>query len=228
MTVLSAPALTTPDILHDADALSVALDSLGRAVPRFAEIRTVIGDPHLRRWPTGFATLVEVIAGQQVSTASADAIFGRLKAAIVPMTPATMLAASDETLRACGLSRQKMAYVRDLAVRQDDGRLDLDALEAADDEAFITGLTEVKGIGRWTAEIYLLFALGRGDVWPSADLALAVGAHRLFDLADRPTPAHLRALAEDWRPWRGAAAHMLWHTYHHFSRPRSPAEDIRS
>lgn len=204
--------------LDDDASLSQALDALGQAVPQFAKTRALIGDPKLRRWPAGFPTLVDVIVGQQVSNASASAIRQRLRTAFEPLTPDAILAASDDQLRNCGLSRQKIAYLRDLALHVSDGRLDLEHLDGTPDDAAIDSLVAVKGIGPWTAEIYLLFALGRPDVWPSADLGLAVGIRHMFGLDARPTPARMRELAEAWRPWRGAAAHFLWHAYHHFTQ----------
>lgn len=212
--------------LLDDVMLVAGLDALSAADRRFAAARAQWGDPTLRRWPAGFETLVDIILGQQVSGASADAIKAKLRAAINPLTPAALRAASEETLRACGLSRQKLVYVRDLAEHVLDGRLMIDALPDLPEDEVIGQLTAVKGIGLWTAEIYLLFALGRPDVWPADDLAIAIGAQHLMGLPERPKTKELRALAENWRPWRGVAAHMLWRYYPHLvaaAKARMPA-----
>lgn len=205
-------------IINDEAGLSQGLDALSDRDPLFAAARTRMGEPSLRRWEPGFQTLLDIILGQQVSTASARAIRAKIGAAFDPLTPQVIAAASPEALRACGLSRQKMAYVADLAARVVDGRCRLDLLADMDDDAAIAALVQIKGIGRWTAEIYLLFCLGRADSWPAADLALAVAFHHLHGLPERPNEKHLRLLAEKWRPWRGAAAHFLWHYYHRLSQ----------
>lgn len=202
-------------ILANETHLAAALDALSAQDAPFAAARAKVGEPPLRRWAQGYLTLLDVILGQQVSTASAAAIRRKLHDGLNPLTPETLLAASDETLRGFGFSRQKVVYARDLSERVIDGRLDFDHLPALDDEAVIEMLTEVKGIGRWTAEVYLLFALGRVDSWPAADLGLAIAMHHLRALDERPNEKRLRLLAENWRPWRGAAAHFLWHYYHH-------------
>ena len=197
----------------DKAGLARALDHLAAGDPALAAARRRAGEPKLRRWPQGFATLFDIIVGQQVSTAAATAIKARLRAKLGEITADGILAASDETLTGCGLSRQKLAYVRDLAAHVAAGRLDLKTLARLAEEDAIAMLTEVKGIGRWTAEIYLLFALGRPDVFPADDLALAVGMQRLRRFAERPSARRLREMAESWQPWRGAAAHFLWHYY---------------
>lgn len=198
----------------DADTLTLGLDALGRSDGRVAAALAALGPPAPRRWQPGFGTLVDVICGQQVSNAAAQAIQARLRAAVDPLTPAGILAASEDTLRGAGLSRQKLSYVRDLAAAIADGRVDLDRLDEADDETAIAALVAVKGIGRWTAEVYLLFALGRPDVWPAEDLGLQLGLQHLRGLDARPTGRAMRGAADGWRPWRGAAAHLLWHVYH--------------
>ena len=197
----------------DKAGLVRALDQLAASDPVLAAARHRAGEPRLRRWPQGFATLLDIIVGQQVSTEAANAIKGRLRARLVEVTPEAVLGASDDTLGGCGLSRQKMIYVRDLARHVESGRLDLKKLGRLEEAAAVAMLTEVKGIGRWTAEIYLLFALGRPDIFPADDLALAVSMQRLHRFRERPDAKKLRALAEAWQPWRGAAAHFLWHYY---------------
>ncbi len=168
-------------------------------------------DPRLR--DRGYETLLRTIVGQQVSVAAAASIWRKLETAIGGCpTPEALLAAEDSALRGAGLSAQKMGYARSLAEEVKSGRLDLHALPD-EDEAAITALTRVKGIGRWSAEIYLLFAEGRPDVWPAGDLAVQIELGRIFDLPDRPTEKETRALVEHWRPHRGAAAIFLWHHY---------------
>lgn len=181
---------------------------LAQAEPRFAHALTLTGTPPLRRRPEGFAHLLGAIVGQQVSTHAARAIWQRMEAAGLT-TPQAVLAADDETLRAPGLSRQKIRYARALA----EAGIDFDALRAAPDTEVTQTLVQVTGIGRWTAEIYAMFSLGRADVFAPADLALQESARRLFDLPDRPREAALRRMAEPWAPWRTVAAGLLWAYY---------------
>lgn len=199
--------------LDDDAALARAVGRLADADPRVAAILARVGPPPLRRWAAGFATLVDIICGQQVSRGAADSMKTRLRAAFDPFTPAALAAASEEALRACGLSRQKIRYVAALATACRDRTLDLDALAAAEDEAAIAALTALPGIGRWTAEVYLLFAHGRPDLFPAADLALAEAYRRLADEPERRGERALRDAVARWAPDRGAAAHLLWHSY---------------
>jgi DNA-3-methyladenine glycosylase II len=172
-----------------------------------------------RRRPPGFATLMNVVVSQQLSVASANAIFGRLQAAAQPFTPERFLALRRPRLQACGLSRPKIDYCRAVARALADGALDLDRVAALPDAEAVAEMVQVRGIGRWTAEIYLLFALGRPDVWPAQDLALQVALQRLKRLPDRPGMRDMDALAEPWRPHRGVAARLLW-SYYRVSRER--------
>ena len=197
-----------------ARSLPKALAALGHNDPDMAIAHALAGDPPLRRRPAGFATLLRIIIGQQVSTASARAIAGRLDKAVHPLTPETFLALDDEALGAIGFSRQKAGYGRGLALEVAEGRLDIDRLKGLDDEAVIAELTSVKGIGRWTAEIYLMFALGRPDVWPAADLGLAQAVQRLKGMKERPDPNRMLKIGEVWRPWRSVASLLLWHYLH--------------
>ena len=183
-------------------------DWLAQAEPRFAHALTLTGVPPLRRRPDGFAHLLSAIVSQQVSTHAARAIWGRMEEAGLT-TPAAVLAADDDTLRAPGLSQQKMRYARALA----NAGIDFDALRSMPDEDVVNELVAVPGIGRWTAEIYAMFSLGRADVFAPADLALQESARRLFDLPDRPREAALRRMASDWTPWRSVAAGLLWAYY---------------
>ena len=195
----------------DDESLSKALDALGQQDGDFARALEEVGLPPLRNRPHGFPTLLRIIVAQQVSLASAQAIWDRLEAACQPLAPAGVLALGEEGLRTVGFSRQKIRYGLSLAELFESGALDPSLLDAQDDEAAIASLTKVKGIGRWSAEVYLLFAMGRPDVFPADDLGLMMGAERLKRLNERPSAKALRAMAEDWRPWRAAAARMLWH-----------------
>ncbi|GAB4536304.1 MAG: DNA-3-methyladenine glycosylase [Anaerolineae bacterium] len=181
--------------------------------PDLARIHTRFGPPPMWAREPGFATLIQIILEQQVSLASAQAAYERLLDAASPLTPARFLEFDDTTLKAIGFSRQKTRYGRELATAILDGRLDLDGLQALDDAAARSALMGVKGIGPWTADIYLLMALRRPDVWPSGDLALASAAQRVKRLATRPTPEELDALGASWKPWRAVAARLLWHYY---------------
>ena len=176
--------------------------------PRFALVVSSAGPLPLRRRADGFAALLSAIVSQQVSVASAAAIWGRLETAGLTSAPA-VARATDEALRACGLSRPKMRYARALAA----AGIDYAALRALPDEEVVRRLVAVPGIGVWTAEIYAMFSLGRADVFAAGDLALQEAARRLFDLPDRPTDRVLRAMAGDWSPWRSVAARALWAHY---------------
>ena len=194
-----------------AEQIRVAMDALAAAEPGFAAGLSRVGYPPPRIRERGYATLLRTILGQQVSVASAAAVYRKLETLVgEPGDPHTILAASDETLRAAGLSRQKASYARSLAEEVTSGRLDLDNLPADDEEA-IAQLVRVKGIGRWSAEIYLLFAEGRQDIWPAGDLAVQIELGRLLGHDERPSEKLCRALAEAWRPHRGALAIFTWH-----------------
>jgi DNA-3-methyladenine glycosylase II len=176
--------------------------------PRFAEALALTGPLPLRRRQDGFAALVEAIVAQQVSTASAAAISARM-AALGLTSAEAIAAAGDEALRAAGLSRPKMRYLRALA----GARLDYPALRQAEDAQLVETLVAVPGIGVWTAEVYGLFSLGRADMFAPGDLALQEAARLLFGLPARPGDRALRAMAEAWSPWRGVAARLLWSYY---------------
>lgn len=193
--------------------LHSAINELANREPAFQGAVDRVGLPEERVREPGYATLLRTIVGQQVSTAAAASVWNKLEAALGPdCPPATVLAASDEDLRACGLSRQKAGYARSLAGLVNSGALDLHNLPQDDEEA-IAALTTIKGIGRWSAEIYLLFAEGRPDVWPAGDLAVQIEVGRIMGLDARPSEKETRAIAESWRPHRGAAAIMAWHHY---------------
>lgn len=196
-------------------SLRPALRALARRDPDIARAYRDCGLPPDRRRPPGFASLMQIIMAQQVSAHSAKAIIDRLSAAADPLTPETFLAFDEDDLKAIGLSRQKMRYGRALSEDVLTGHLDLDGLVALDDDAILAELCRAKGIGRWTAEVYMLFALGRPDVWPAGDLAVQVAVQRLKGLEARPSLAEMDAIAEAWRPYRSAAARFLWHFYRH-------------
>jgi DNA-3-methyladenine glycosylase II len=181
---------------------------LARREPRFAEALARTGPLPLRRRPDGFEALLGAIVSQQVSVAAASAIWGRMEAAGAT-DPAALALMPDEALRACGLSRQKIAYARGLAARG----IDFDALRAMPTNDVVRTLVELKGIGVWTAEIYAMFSLGRADVFAPGDLALQDATRLLFRLEARPREPALRALAEAWSPWRAVAARLLWAYY---------------
>ena len=178
-----------------AERLNASLDALAAAEPAFAAALARVGYPAPRIRERGYETLLRTIVGQQVSVKAADAMWRKL-AEQVGSTPEAILAASDEELRAAGMSRQKAGYMRSL-----------------DDEEAIAQLVRIKGIGRWSAEIYLLFAEGRGDVWPAGDLAVQIEIGRILGHDARPSEKTVRDLAEVWRPHRGALAIFAWHHY---------------
>lgn len=193
--------------------LKTALDKLSEVEPAIAAGIARIGYPEPRIRPRGYETLLRTIIGQQVSVAAAASIWRKLEDALGNIAePATIAEISDDALREAGLSRQKTGYARSLAEEVTSGRLDLNAL-SDDDETAITSLTKIKGIGRWSAEIYLLFAEGRADIWPAGDLAVQIEVGRLLGLTGRPSEKLVRELAEPWRPYRGAAAIFAWHHY---------------
>lgn len=187
-----------------------------------ARAYALAGAPLPRRRPDGFPALVNSIVGQQVSAHAGRAIWLKLENGLGEVSPETVLAAGPDKLRALGLSRPKAAYATGLAEAVTAGGLDLVALRDAPDEAVVESLTALKGIGQWTAEIYLMFALGRPDVMPSGDLALAEAAARLMGLSERPKPKELAAIADRWRPWRSTAALMLWYYYRFTGGPGAP------
>ncbi|MDE2563580.1 MAG: DNA-3-methyladenine glycosylase 2 family protein [Sphingomonadales bacterium] len=196
-----------------AQAIAEGLDHVAARSPGIARALERVGYPEPRIRPTGYRTLLRTIVGQQVSVAAAASVWNRLEALLgEDLPPHDLLAADFDALRGCGLSRQKQGYARSLCELVQGGELDLDDLPADDEEA-IAQLVRIKGIGRWSAEIYLLFAEGRPDIWPAGDLAVQAGLGKLLDLPERPSEKDTRALAEDWRPHRGAAAIFTWHCY---------------
>jgi DNA-3-methyladenine glycosylase II len=195
---------------HDIRAGTAALT---RACAHMARLHALTGDPPLRRHPPGFPGLARVILGQQLSIASAAAIWRRLEASLDPFLPEAFLALTDSDLRRAGLSRAKVTTLRGVARAMLDGSLDFDALGAATDATVHAELTKLKGIGPWTADSYLMFSLGRADAWSPGDLALQLAIKDALRLDTRPGPAAMVAIAEGWRPWRGIAARLLWSYY---------------
>lgn len=196
-----------------ADQLRTSLDALATLEPAIAAALARVGYPEPRIRERGYATLLRTIVGQQVSVAAAQSIWNKLEAGLGALDDPATIAASDlETLRTFGLSRQKGSYALSLADEVTSGRLDLANLPSDDEEA-IAQLIRIKGIGRWSAEIYLLFAEGRADIWPAGDLAVQIEIGRILGHDDRPSEKLARALAEPWRPHRGAAAILAWHHY---------------
>jgi DNA-3-methyladenine glycosylase II len=189
--------------------------------PDLAAVVDRYGPPPLWAREPGFHTLIHIVLEQQVSLASAKAAYDRLVAATGRLVPGRFLALSDAELKAVGFSRQKAAYGRGLAQAILDGRIDLARLETLDDDQVKVQLTAIKGIGPWTADIYLLMVLRRPDTWPSGDLALASAVQRVKRLRAQPTPERLERVGSAWQPWRAVAARILWHYY--LSNPRRHA-----
>ncbi|MDP2580341.1 DNA-3-methyladenine glycosylase 2 family protein [Shimia thalassica] len=195
-------------VIETSDCIAEGAEWLVAHDPRFGPALAATGPLPLRLRPDGFAQLLSAIMSQQVSVASANAIWGRLKEARLT-GPRKIMWASDDELRACGLSRQKIRYSRALA----EARIDFKALRDLPSDQVIRILTEVPGIGAWTAEVYAMFSLGRADVFAPGDLALQEAARILFEMDKRPSEKELRQMAEDWSPWRSVAARALWAYY---------------
>jgi DNA-3-methyladenine glycosylase II len=200
-------------MVRTTNSIRAHVEELASREPAFARVLAKHGVPEPRVSQPGAHTLLRTIVGQQVSVAAARSMWAKLEAAFgSPPELNLLLAASDEEMRAAGMSRQKAGYIRSLAELVTSGELDLNNLPEDDEEA-IALLTKIKGIGRWSAEIYLLFAEGREDVFPAGDLAVMIELGRLMGLEEKPSEKQLRELAEPWRPYRGAAAVLAWHSY---------------
>jgi DNA-3-methyladenine glycosylase II len=200
---------------HPPPTARAALDRLIAADTDLAGIEGRAGPLPWRSRPAGFPGLMQAIVAQQISNQAAAAIWSRVRVLPGSLDPVGLLALSEEALRGAGLSRPKVAHVRALATAFAEGRLVEAALAAMEDEAAVEAIAAVRGLGRWTAEVYLLFALERADVFPAGDIALAAAAAHLKGLEARPAPPALRALAAAWSPWRGLAARLLWHHWRH-------------
>ena len=201
------------DAMKTRKRLEAGLCELATIDPRMGDLWHRTGSPSLRARKPGFAALLRVIVGQQLSARAAASIWQRMERAGVTGDAAAFLLCEDNALRALGLSRQKIAYGRGLAEAIVSGDLNLRRVHRMADDDAIAALVALKGIGVWSAECYLLFALGRPDIMPADDLALAIAAGRLFGSGEKMNPAELRETAEAWRPWRSAAARLLWHAY---------------
>jgi DNA-3-methyladenine glycosylase II len=204
--LVESGALTSAGLTQAVEWLAARDHSLAYIVERY-------GLPPLWAREPGFPTLIHIILEQQVSLASARAAFERLCAAVAPLTPDGFLTLNDVQLKSFGFSRQKTSYGRELASAILHGKLDLDRLPKLDDDTIRTELKQIKGIGDWTVDIYLLMALRRPDVFPPTDLALLAAVQQIKKLDTRPTPPKLTLMAEDWRPYRSVAARLLWHFY---------------
>ncbi|NND03184.1 MAG: DNA-3-methyladenine glycosylase 2 family protein [Acidimicrobiia bacterium] len=196
-----------------AELLREGCDALRTADANLARLLDRNGMPPLRLRPAGFATLVHLILQQQVSLASAQAVYGRLESLLGEVSPGSFLKAEHDALRGAGFSHQKIEYVTSMAARIEDGQLPLDGLVHMSDDEAIEVLVAERGIGPWTASVYLLTALGRPDVWAPGDRALLVSLGRMLATDDVPANEDAVALAEKWRPWRSVAARILWHDY---------------
>ena len=193
--------------------LALAARELAARDPVLAHIHATYGDPPMWQRPAGFPTLVHIILEQQVSLSSAKSMLLRLQQAVQPFTPERFLQLGDERLRQLGVTRQKSVYLLHLSESIAVGRLRLRGLSRLSDDQVLGRLTGIKGIGLWSASIYLLMAMRRADIWPGGDLALAVAVKELKDLPARPSPRELEQIAETWRPHRAVAARMLWQYY---------------
>src|SRR6266545_37072 len=208
--------------IHTEADLDTAIARLVATDPRFGEVLSRAGRPPLRRRPDGFAGLASIVVSQQLSTASAKAIWGRLTAAFDPFDHTAVLRARPARLARAGLSAPKIRTLKAIAKAIDRGEIDLPALTDKPADEAHAALTALHGIGPWTADIYLLFCLGHADTWPAGDLALQEATRLLLTLKTRPSAKEMGPLAESWRPWRGAAACMLW-TYYRAAKQRDGA-----
>jgi len=198
--------LLTPELMYS------GLQKLSDDDPQLASVFDEFGTPPLRRRPPGFATMVRIIIEQQLSVASANSTLARLDS-ISGLSARRILGLHDEALRAAGLSRQKTGYIKGLADLVVADKFSFDRLASmSDSEAFAT-LTRIRGVGRWSAEIYLMFVLGRPDIWPAKDVAIIVGVQRALQLPERPDFEEMDRIGDRWRPWRSAVAHLLWQSY---------------
>jgi len=199
--------------IHSESDLDTSFAALIKIDPRFQKIMDGAGRPNLRRREGGFPGLAAIVVSQQLSTASAGAIWGRLAAAFDPFEPAAIRRARAERLARIGLSAPKIRTLKEIGKALDKGVLDLDAIGALEADVAHAALTAVHGIGPWTADIYLLFCLGHADAFPAGDLAIQEAMRLAFNLKARPTAKEAIVMAESWRPWRGAAAYLLWAHY---------------
>jgi DNA-3-methyladenine glycosylase II len=221
------PPVPVPEAFpHPPAAAAESITHLLSLDPDFARILASAGPLPWRRRPPGFAGMLQVIVAQMISNAAAAAIWGRVSALPGALTPATFLTLSEEALRGAGFSRPKVVHARALAQAFEDGVLATEHLTAMDDETAVAAIASIKGLGRWSAEVYLLFALERPDIFPSGDIALAAAYADLKGLPQRPSPQALRQLVTCWQPVRSSAARLLWHHWRHITG-RPSFDDIR-
>jgi DNA-3-methyladenine glycosylase II len=204
-------AMPKPHRIASKAQLDEAVARLLAADKRLHPIVKRVGPlPHRKRREEGFEALVSIVVNQQLSVAAADTIFGRVKAKVAPFTPEQLLATESEVLRACGLSGPKQKHMKSIASAIVDGTLDLKRVRTMHDDDARAHLIAVKGIGPWTADIYLMSSLGRADIWPVADVGLQAAIYRALNLRKRPNEKQMERLSKDWRPWRTIVARMLW------------------
>src|SRR5712691_12424221 len=215
-----APRLTTETLAH-------GVAELRRRDAHLAAVVEQFGSPPLWDRPPGFATLVQIILEQQISLSAGRAAYGRLERLAGEVAPARVAALSEAELRTAGLTRQKSAYIHELAEAIVQGRFDPDGLAAMNDDEARAALVALKGVGTWTADIYLLMALGRADIWPSGDLALVTAIREVKRLRSLPSPERIGRITGAWSPWRAVAARLLWHHYLSTPRSRPPVSDGR-
>lgn len=213
--------------LNTQSDLAAALAQLVQADPRLVPVLDKAGEPALRRGEPGFPGLARIICGQQLSTASARAIWGRLQAAFDPFHHDALRRARADRLGRLGLSAAKIRSIKTIATALAKGDLDLDHIAQSDADTAHAALIEMHGIGPWTADIYLLFCLGHADAWPAGDLALQEAARIALGLKARPSAKEMTAIADAWRPWRGVAAHLLWGYYHVIKRREGVAVESK-
>jgi DNA-3-methyladenine glycosylase II len=201
--------------IADEKDLAHALKELGAREPCFMRLVELVGLPALRTAEPGYRGLIRIVVDQMISLKAAEAIWQRMERNLGPLTPENLIRRRDTTLRKAGLSGGKIRAIQAITKAVRDGSLDLDNLDRLDDATAMAKLTALPGVGPWTAEIYLLFCLGRADIWPAGDVALQHAVHHALGLNARPDAGQMRQLAESWRPFRGAAALILWNYYRH-------------
>lgn len=199
--------------IESLDDVAAGLDALCTIDPRLIAVRDRAGEVPLRRSPPGFESLVSIIISQQVSKASASAIYGRLTGILNPLTPDAVLSAGDDIFRRAGLSRPKQKTLLAIASAVAEDGLDLHGLCTADADMALRQMTAISGIGPWTAEVYLLFSAGHPDIFPAKDVALQAAVADAFGHESRPTDKELYKIAESWKPWRGVASRLFWAYY---------------
>jgi len=218
--IVVAPQLTN-------ESLAEGVAELARRDPHLAAVVARHGAPPLWDRPPGFETLVQIILEQQISLSAGRAAYGRLERLAGAVTPERVAAVTEADLRGAGLTRQKSAYIRDLAQAIVAGEFDPDALSDLDDDAARAALIKLRGVGAWTADIYLLMALRRADIWPAGDLALVVAMREVKRLRSLPSSGRIDRITRGWRPWRAVAARVLWHHYLSTPRARSKVSDAK-